>query len=51
MILIQTGQDTFHDSLTVQCGLGGNLELAAILVNGGQFLVIEINDLSVSAFQ
>lgn len=51
MVLIQPGKDTFHDGLPVQSRLGGNLELTAIFVYGGEFLVIQIDDLPVGAFQ
>ena len=47
MVLVQTGQDPLHDGLSVQCRLGGNLELAAILVYGCQFFLIKIDDLPV----
>ena len=47
MVLVEAGQDPFHDGLPVESRLGGNLELAAILVYGCQFLFIQIDDLPV----
>ena len=47
MVLVQAGKDPLHDGLAVERGLSRNLELAAILVYGCQFLFIQIDDLPV----
>lgn len=51
MVLIQACEDTLHDGLAIECGLGRYLELAAILVYGSKLLLVEIYDLTVGAFE
>lgn len=51
MLLIQSSQHAFHDRLAEHSRLSGNLELTAILVDGCEFLVIQINDMSVRTLQ
>ena len=51
MILVKDGKDTFHYGLTEHGGLVLHLELSAIFINGSQFLVIQIDGVSVRAFE
>ena len=47
MVLIQHSEHPLHYSLTEHSGLVLYLELLTVFINGGQFSVIQIDDLPV----
>ncbi len=49
MILVQFGEDFFHDGLAHEGGLGADAEAGAVLVNGGELAVVEVEDVAVLA--
>ena len=51
MIVVQLLQHLFHDGLAEKDCLGIDPELLAILIYRFHFLVIQINDLPVTAYQ
>lgn len=51
MVVLEFGEDFFHDGFAVEDGPGVDIEAAAILVYGGHFAVVEIDDLPVTAHE
>lgn len=51
MVVLEFGEDFFHDGFAVEDGPGVDIEAAAILIYGGHFTVIEVDDLPVTAHE
>ena len=49
MVVLEFGEDFFRDGFAVEDGPGVDIEAAAILLYGGHFTVIEVDDLPVTA--
>lgn len=49
MVLVKLAEDFFHDGLAHEGGLGADAEAGAVLVNGGELAVVEVEDVAVLA--
>lgn len=47
MVLIQFAENFFHDGFAHEGGLGADAEAGAVLVNGGELAVVEIEDVAI----
>ncbi len=49
MVVVELGEDLFHDGFAEEGGFGGDAEFVAVLGDGSHLAVIQVDNLSVFA--